>query len=508
MIARGNVSAGGNGGLNQRVLLRALLFSFASNVAVLAVIKFGLVLWPERLPAGTQNVFWLASGANTAGLLLLGWRYWPVLLFNAVPAWLLMGEPLDLCLIGAASNVIEALVAVCLIQKAGAFSGRFDSVKSVGALVAASLLAPLANTMIMPASFCLKGILPWSEYVRALGNWNLSNGAAMLFLTPLLVVIARRDRFPAGRGMEIAMAATAAVVLGFVGFGGMLRGEGMNLAFLAYLPVIYIAVRFGLAETIAGLGLVFLSIYSVLWFYARDVPLAEVPSVLWFMQASGWVLAATGLLVAALGEERRRAERDSLEAALGAERARLESLRYQINPHFLFNALNSTRAALPLREAVARGMLTDIAGYLRSTLENREAEHAPLSDEISRIREYLRIEQRRFGERLRPQFEIDPAAEGKNIPVFLLQPLVENAIRHGLETMREPCRILVSARCDGDLLCLEVANTGRWREPSGRQGVGLANVRRRLELLYGSKAVLRTDEEAGMVRVRMEFPVA
>lgn len=502
-----NVSADAKAGGNRALMARVLLFSLASNLAVLGVFKFGLFMWPDGLPGASHHVFWLASGVNVSGLLLLGARYWPVLVINAIPVWWMIGAPFDLSVIGALSNAIEALAAVWMIRRGGAFTGHFDSVKSVGALVVASVLAPLVNTLLMPAAYCLKGMLPWSEYAVALGNWNLANGAAMLFLTPLLVSLLKDAQLPKERRMEILMAAVFATVLGFIGFGGMLRGESMNLAFLAFLPVIYTSVRFGLAETAIGIGLVFLSIYAALWLFARDIPLERAPSVLWFIQACSWVLTATGLLVAALGEERRRAERRSLEAALAAERARLKTLRYQMNPHFLFNALNSMRASLPLSESVVRDMLTDISGYLRSSLESGEDEHAPLCDEIAHVKEYLRIEQRRFGERLRPQFEIDPESEKKAVPVFLLQPLVENAIRHGLEAMREPCRIVVSARCEQDTIHLGVANTGHWREPRDSKGIGLANVRHRLTLLYGERATLRIDEEDGMVRVNMEVPI-
>lgn len=489
-----------------QIVLRAGLFSLASNAAVLFVLKFGLLLWPDRLPANSQNIFWLASGVNVAGLLILGLRYWPVLLLNAIPAWLLAGEPLDMCVVGAAANAIEALGAAWLIRQAGRFTERFDTVRAVGGLVAASFAAPLVNTLIFPAWLCAKGVFPWTEYGRALGNWNLSNGAAMLMLAPLLVAWVRRDWSAGPRRLERWAVGAAAGALSFLGFDAMFQGAGMNFGFLAFPVVIYASVRFGIGETAAVLGVVLVSIYASLLLHAAAQPPLPMAATIWFVQALCWVLAATGLLVAVLGAERRRIERASLEASLAAESARLAALRYQVNPHFLFNALNSIRAALPLSEAAPREMLTDLAGFLRSTLDGGENEQASLRDEIRSVQEYLRIEQRRFGERLQVAFVIDPAAVEKFVPAFLLQPLVENAIRHGLEEIPEPCQVEISARLDGPRLHLLVANTGRWRDPGPRQGIGLANIRRRLHLLHGSAASLQVGESDGFVRILIGIP--
>jgi integral membrane sensor domain MASE1 len=489
------------------VIVRALGFSLASNAAVLLVIVLGLALWPERLPVNSQNVFWLASGINTAGLLLLGLRYWPVLLLNAFPPWLLGLEPLGMCVVGAAANAGEAVLAAGIILRFGHFAGKFDHLRPVGALVVASFLAPLVNTLVIPAFLCAQGLFPWSDYGRALGNWNLSNGAAMLMVAPLLVAVMQRDWNPPARTAERIFVGMAAAALCFVAFDAVFRGTGMNFAFLVFPVVIYTAVRFGPGETSAILGLMLAAIYGALAWHGRGLPVAQAVEAIWFVQAFCWVLAATGLLVAALGVERRRAETRSLEASLREERARLAALRYQINPHFLFNALNSIRACLPLSEAVPREMITDLAGYLRTTLDGGETEQAPLRDEIRSVQEYLRIEQRRFGERLVPRFLIEPGAGEKIVPVFLLQPLVENAIRHGLEASREPCRVEVSARCGEGRLHLEVANSGAWRDPGPRRGVGLENTRRRLAALYRSEAAFAQTEADGWVRVQISLPL-
>ncbi len=482
-----------------------ILFSLASNAAVLLVIQLGLTIWPERLPVNSQNIFWLASGVNTAGLLILGLRHWPVLLLNALPPWLLGLEPLNMCAVGASTNAMEALLAAWLILRAGAFTGRFDTLRSVGALVGASLAAPLVNTLVIPAYMCLQGMFPWSEYGRALGNWNLSNGTAMLMLTPLIVSLVRRDWSPGVRLPERLIVTAVSAGLFFIGFDGMFKGVGLNLAFLAFPPVIYTAVRFGIGETSGLVVVALLAVYGSLFLHGRTLPPQEMASSIWFVQALCWVMTATGLLVSALGSERRRAEQATLRALLETERARLAVLRYQINPHFLFNSLNSARASMPLSDTVPREMITELAEYLRSTLENPEAERIVLSDEVRSVQQYLNIEERRFGERLKTTFEIAPAAAGKLVPAFLLQPLVENAIRHGLEASWEPCLIKIKAQCQDQRLLIEVWNAGHWREPGERRGTGLENVRRRLQILYREQGKL-TIRTGNGVSLEIEIP--
>lgn len=500
-------AAADRGSAPRQSLLRLLLFSLSSNAAVLLTFWIGLFFWPEGLPGNTQNVFWLASGVNTAGLLLLGIRYWPLLLVNALPAWLLIpGATLPGCLFGALCNALEALFGAWFILRVGKFEGGFGSLRSVGALAIASLLAPLANTIIMPLYLCMEGIISWQDYGHALANWNLSNGAALLILTPLLVALMRQDWSGGRRVSERLLAALAAAGLSFIAFNALFGGAGMNLAFLAFPAVIYTGVRFGSGETALALGITLLSVYAALRVHASAVPVEQVPQLLWFTQAIIWVLAATGLLVAALGAERRRAEHNSLEAFLGAEKARLAALRYQINPHFLFNTLNSIRASLPLSEQPGRQMITSLSVYLRSSLEGGEVTAVPLSEEMESVREYLRIEGYRFGARLQTQFDVCPLAGAATVPGFILQPLAENAIRHGLETSPQTCRIAISAQVAEGRVQLKVSNTGKWRTPDTGGGIGLSNVRRRLELTYGDRASLCIEHPDDCVCVTIVLP--
>lgn len=487
--------------------LRLALFSLISNSVVVFTFQFGLFLWPQGLPGGTQNFLWLASGVNTAGLLLLGLRYWPILLLNAFSVWwLIPGEAFAGCVFGALGNALEALGAAWLIRCAGKYGGGFDSVRVVGVLVIASLLAPFANTLIMPLYLCGTGVIPWEHYPESLGNWHLANGVALLTLTPLLTTLAGGNLAFSERVFERLLAALVTACVAFIAFRTLFLAGEMNVAFLIFLPVIYVAVRFGVSETAIALGVVLLVVYGVQLAYAGRIPVAEAPRLLWFAQAIIWVLAATGLLVAALGAERSKAERQLLEASLSAERARLAVLRYQINPHFLFNTLNSIRASLPLREVTAREMITSLAAYLRSTLEGEALAAVPLREEIESVKEYLHIQAYRFGPRLEACFEISSQVEAVSVPAFILQPLVENAIRHGLEAASGVCMITIRAEGTGNRLRLSVVNTGVWRPLERGAGIGLENVRSRLELSYRGRASLAAGQLGDSVCVTLLLP--
>jgi LytS/YehU family sensor histidine kinase len=243
---------------------------------------------------------------------------------------------------------------------------------------------------------------------------------------------------------------------------------------------------------------------------------ARIPAKVWFLQAFCWVLAATGLMVAALVRERSTAEQSvheerdrRLEASLREEHARLETLRYQINPHFLFNALNSIRATIPLAETVPREMVTALSDYFRTTLTDPEADVMALRDEIASVEHYLAIEKQRFGDDLQVAVAIAPEVGEQMIPIFLIQPLVENAIHHGFSSPLGRMELMLGARAAGSDLVIEVANSGAWKErgPALRTGIGLDNIRRRLVLLHGDRARLDLSTDHGWVRAIITLPL-
>lgn len=200
--------------------------------------------------------------------------------------------------------------------------------------------------------------------------------------------------------------------------------------------------------------------------------------------------------------------RSSLQAKALAHEARLAALRYQLHPHFLFNALNAVSTLIAeKRNHEAGRMLTQLAGFLRLTLEGSATE-IPLREEIAFARRYLELERVRFGERLRASFEVDPELLDARVPSLILQPLIENAVRYGVGPREDGGSVVVRARRQGPMLGLQVEDDGPGMSRSG-EGIGLSNTRARLAELYGKRQRCEiTSGERGGTRVALELPLS
>jgi signal transduction histidine kinase len=202
-----------------------------------------------------------------------------------------------------------------------------------------------------------------------------------------------------------------------------------------------------------------------------------------------------------------RERENALQSSALAQKAQLEMLRYQLNPHFLFNALNSIRASVDEDSNRAKQMITQLSEFLRYSLLHESAKKIPLREEIEAVKNYLAIEKIRFEEKLSVEFDVEREAEDFRVPCFLLNPLVENAIKHGLKTGAKPLEIKISARISDNNLFLEVANSGKLQNGSNSNGggIGLKNVRERLEKLFGDGGKFELNQENGFVRARIEI---
>lgn len=186
--------------------------------------------------------------------------------------------------------------------------------------------------------------------------------------------------------------------------------------------------------------------------------------------------------------------------------ARIAALQSQLNPHFLFNALNTI--AVHAREGDAAGtarIVEQLSDLLRRTLGRNRAVEGPLEDELELVRQYLAIEQARFSDRLHFEFIVPEETRAMAVPGFMLQHLVENAVRHGIARRSEAGRVQISARRDGDMLELTVVDDGVGFDPDAPlpAGHGLANTRERLRTLYGNRAslTLNRNPDRGMTAI-------
>lgn len=208
-------------------------------------------------------------------------------------------------------------------------------------------------------------------------------------------------------------------------------------------------------------------------------------------------------------EEQKRMEQQSRH---DAEQANLEKLRYQLNPHFLFNSLTSIRGAILSDTVAAREMVTVLAEFCRLTLMRGSAEIHPLHDELETLNLYLRIEQARSGDNLKVDLSVDPAIESYLMPAFVLQPLIENAIKYGRQTATETLEITVKISSPADnSLSIRVSNTGHWVDPNSNSQTpstrtGLRNLHQRLARHYGQKSTLDHHESNGKVHIDIRLP--
>jgi two-component sensor histidine kinase len=206
------------------------------------------------------------------------------------------------------------------------------------------------------------------------------------------------------------------------------------------------------------------------------------------------------------------------QLARGLTEARLQALKMQLQPHFLFNTLNAISALIPADAKPARRMVARLGDLLRTTLEHEATQEVTLREELAFLEPYLEIEQARLEDRLTVVMNIAPETLDARVPHLILQPLVENAVRHGIASRIEPGTVEISASRgpDGGFLQLEIRDDGRGADPNEvrdhalgtRRGVGLTNIRSRLEQLYGGQHRFKLENQAGrgvLVQIILPF---
>jgi hypothetical protein len=274
-----------------------------------------------------------------------------------------------------------------------------------------------------------------------------------------------------------------------------------------------------LVGTWFGTSVVLLSMWllaATLWMrvlkYAGLTPAVDpgtLMPLLVFAGCVGVLIAILGLQSAAASERTRDAERRALELRALAREAELSFLRRQLDPHFLFNGLNSVAALIGSDGAAARRMCLLMADFFRKSLKFGAQQTIALSDELTLIETFLAIEEVRFADRLRRVFDITEEALPMRVPALLLQPLVENAVHHGIAHLIDGGEIRLSAKVRGSLLNIVIENSCDVDRPVSRStGLGLANVRGRVESMYGNRARMDVENEPEKFRVLLALPAS
>ncbi|CAN5853439.1 sensor histidine kinase [soil metagenome] len=312
--------------------------------------------------------------------------------------------------------------------------------------------------------------------------WRLQLlGWALFFVLDLM------NRLLTYRNAAMAIVVSLVVVPCLVALSGGLRAiyasQKIDKRLTAHSMGLIVMLSAGAAAIAVAIGFVTRQLFD--W----DIPqwtVLEQLAVPWFhyvLALAGWSLCYFWIHAElAQKEEHQHAVRAEAEAL----RLELEELRLQLDPHFLFNALNGVAEEIPEHPEAALSMLRDLTGYLRHSLEGIHQTVVTVDDEIGGISAYLGVQKARFGERLKTAIHVEHAAGRRHIASFLLQPLVENAVKHGRRD--NGLDIHVDIHVIGASIKVEISNTRTLDPPAGarrrRPGIGLANVRRRLDLHY------------------------
>ncbi len=298
-------------------------------------------------------------------------------------------------------------------------------------------------------------------------------------------------------------------------------GLGLGLSSLLYILYNHLTERTRQIAPLVFVGLPASAAFGLTWHLAYRLALPpprggiEVITAITFLTDSldymvvmlAWTASYFGIR---FWHRSRMQEQHALEARALAQEAQLKALSYQLNPHFLFNALNSVRALIQEDRSRAKEMVTQLSEFLRHALMNSGTKVTPLKNEIEALEKYLSIEKTRFEEKLSVSIDVDPDVEGYLVPGFLLHPLLENAIKHGMRTSDFPLRVTLAAQREDGWLRIEVANTGQLTAdraeltPAPDTGIGLRNVRERLEQLYPGNHRLELQQDGEWVRVSLE----
>jgi sensor histidine kinase YesM len=258
---------------------------------------------------------------------------------------------------------------------------------------------------------------------------------------------------------------------------------GATFAFIHILIVVAIAM---LTRTDVERGRSFMQIVGTTFTGSFVITIAIYAFIVTAYHAIDYYRAYQGRELAA----------SQLEASLA--RARLDLLRMQIHPHVLFNTLHGISALMAKDVPAARRMIARLSDLLRLSLDGDASQEIELSEELGLLEKYVEIQRMRFADRLSVEMEIDDRALAVMVPRLLLQPLVENAIRHGIERHAGPGRIAISARCEGERLRIVVRDNGPGlRGEPPRERVGLGNTRERLGRLYGAEQSFTIEDDPG-----------
>ncbi len=501
--------------------------------------------WFEVQPGISTSIWYPPCGLALALLVLLGPRYVPVVfLTNFATAWVGMtSRALWSVIFFPTFLTLNYAVAAWLVRRWLGPRLLPGGARGTAVFCATIVVPPLVATLVGTAVATVMNPqhVPFAlpTYLRSVLDWWIGDATGLLTVVPVAMVFVgpwldgrpAASDLPVPRARALGLAALrGATLLGTLVLVLLVPALREHRVFyLCFLPLVWICVYHGLpgatlatlsVMVVGGIGLRLAGTtvaYSYV-FLLFEVAVAGVGLGLGTMvtrrnEAEAQLAASNSELT----RLRQREFDEKIAAQLSEEKARLEVLRYQLNPHFLYNSLNSIYGLLFENARDAGEMVLRLSEFCRATLTGAKDEMPALGAEIDALRSYLDVEKVRWGEKLQIEFAVAPEVEAVRLPPFLLLPLVENAIKYGSRTSPGVLRLAIRARHEDGALLIEIANTGEWLEAGAARpdstGIGLENLRQRLRRYYPNAHTFTTEAKDGWVIARLrltdgELPVS
>lgn len=336
--------------------------------------------------------------------------------------------------------------------------------------------------------YWLMQVFTWSMYVGMFYVWNSLNGRQQTGIELLLL-------------MEVITGMAASHLLRYI----ILKKGLLNTDIGDLLP------RLALYASLVAIFATLLEMALHDLLLTGFKPLSSEPFLTHVNRTINWglllIIWAISYLAYCYFIQNRREEIRSLRMETANRENQLNTLRAQMNPHFMFNALNGIRALIDEDPDQAKRAITQLSAILRNAMSTVKRRTVPLGEEIDIVKAYLALEAMRYEERLNTRISVEPSLERSPVPPMLLQTLVENAVRHGIAHLPQGGVLEIDAAHSLNGMVITVRNSGSFKPGRGKgSGIGLRNTRRRLELIYGPQAHLDIREQDGMVVTEVTIP--
>ena len=474
--------------LSQRNALECLLGAFGVFTLCMIGQEFYKVAGTLAAP------LWPSSGLALGILLLRGWRLFPAISLGTIAATHAFGDNPIFSIAGSLANTLESLIGWFLMVRVFGFSNSMARVRDLIVLMLAgapwgTMVSAILCTLGLVAAGAVKTTgIPLSSLLFWTGNV-----LGILVFTPLVLRIAQRIRERSLSAFNLKDMLWGISLVIVVVFGFSIN----NTAHTGFIPIAYLSfpllvwLSFVWRRDVT-LALALVTVLMTAFTATGHGPLLRNDSMATYAEMTIFitVYAISSLILMAALEEGRELSSQAMEIRLSAMRNELElrQIRTNLNPHFLFNSLNSIKSLIAEDPAKAQSAVISLSGILRTSLRLTRKEKVPLREELSVIRSYLELQKIRHEQRLDCSIDADPSSLDYLIPPMIFHQLVENAVKHGVESFPEATPIRIRCAVEGSGLLLSVENTGHL-DLGYESGVGLHSIKEELAALYGEKAI-------------------